>query len=73
MDAHNVVPVWVASGKLEYSAKTFRGKVSKVMDEYLVEYPEMPVTAQWNMELPQEVDWEALIHRVLRCSKGSTF
>ncbi|TVU31195.1 hypothetical protein EJB05_22873, partial [Eragrostis curvula] len=64
VDAHNVVPVWAASGKLEYSAKTLRGKMNKVMDDYLVEYPEMPLTAQWNMEMPEEVDWDALIDRV---------
>jgi deoxyribodipyrimidine photo-lyase len=65
-----VVPVWAASGKLEYSARTLRGKVNKVIDEYLVEYPEMPMTAQWNMELPGDVDWEALIDRVFRCRVG---
>ncbi|GJN20366.1 hypothetical protein PR202_gb07736 [Eleusine coracana subsp. coracana] len=64
VDAHNVVPVWAASGKLEYSAKTLRGKVNKVIDKYLVEYPEMPSTAQWNVEHPEDVDWEALIDRV---------
>ncbi|GJM91730.1 hypothetical protein PR202_ga08137 [Eleusine coracana subsp. coracana] len=64
VDAHNVVPVWAASGKLEYSAKTLRGKVNKVIDEYLVEYPEMPTTAKWNMKHPEDVDWEALIDRV---------
>jgi deoxyribodipyrimidine photo-lyase len=71
VDAHNVVPVWAASGKLEYSARTLRGKVNKVIDEYLVEYPEMPVTAQWNMELPEDVDWEALIDRVFRYQVGT--
>ncbi|KAG8088174.1 hypothetical protein GUJ93_ZPchr0010g9298 [Zizania palustris] len=60
VDAHNVVPVWAASGKLEYSAKTFRSKVSKVMDEYLVEFPELPVVALWDREQPEDIDWEAL-------------
>ncbi|XP_062205426.1 deoxyribodipyrimidine photo-lyase [Phragmites australis] len=68
VDAHNVVPVWAASGKLEYSAKTFRGKVSKVMDEYLVEYPEMPLMAPWDGEQPEDIDWDALIDRV--CSEA---
>ncbi|OEL21299.1 Deoxyribodipyrimidine photo-lyase [Dichanthelium oligosanthes] len=66
VDAHNVVPVWAASGKLEYSAKTFRGKVSKVMDEYLVEYTELPALMPWNGEQPEDVDWGALIDRVCR-------
>jgi deoxyribodipyrimidine photo-lyase len=67
VDAHNVVPVWAASGKLEYSAKTFRSKVSKVMDEYLVEYPELPAWAPWCMEQPKGVDWDALINSTFRC------
>uniref|UniRef100_A0A0D9XI42 Deoxyribodipyrimidine photo-lyase n=1 Tax=Leersia perrieri TaxID=77586 RepID=A0A0D9XI42_9ORYZ len=64
VDAHNVVPVWAASGKVEYSAKTFRSKVSKVMDEYLVEFPQLPAVAPWDREQPEEVDWDALIDRV---------
>ncbi len=30
MDAHNVVPVWVASDKQEFSARTLRSKLWKV-------------------------------------------
>jgi deoxyribodipyrimidine photo-lyase len=67
VDAHNVVPVWTASAKMEYSAKTFRGKVSKVMDEYLVEFPELPAVVPWDREQPEGVDWDALIARVCRC------
>jgi deoxyribodipyrimidine photo-lyase len=69
VDAHNVVPVWAASGKLEYSAKTFRSKLSKVMDEYLVEYPELPGWAPWCMEQPKGVDWDALINSIFRCGR----
>ncbi|CAO2206575.1 unnamed protein product [Urochloa humidicola] len=68
VDAHNVVPVWTASGKLEYSARTFRGKVTKVMDEYLVEYPELPALMPWDGEQPEDVDWDGLIDRV--CSEA---
>ncbi|KAF0929995.1 hypothetical protein E2562_027184 [Oryza meyeriana var. granulata] len=68
VDAHNVVPVWAASGKLEYSAKTFRSKISKVMDEYLVEFPELPAVAPWDREQPEDVNWEELINRV--CSEA---
>lgn len=64
VDAHNVVPVWTASGKLEYSAKTFRSKVNKVINEYLVEYPEVPQWAPWCMEQPKSVDWDALINSI---------
>lgn len=66
VDAHNVVPVWAASEKLQYSAKTFRSKVNKVIDEYLVEFPELPAVQPWDGEQPEEVDWDALIDRVCR-------
>lgn len=68
VDAHNVVPVWAASEKLQYSAKTFRSKVNKVIDEYLVEFPELPAVQPWDGEQPEEVDWDALIDRV--CSEA---
>ena len=35
VDAHNIVPVWVASPKLEYGARTLRGKLDKLMGSYL--------------------------------------
>ncbi|KAM0873511.1 hypothetical protein ACQ4PT_038020 [Festuca glaucescens] len=66
VDAHNVVPVWAASGKLEYSARTFRGKMNKVLDEYLVEFPELPEVVPWDREQPEEIDWDVLIDTVCR-------
>jgi deoxyribodipyrimidine photo-lyase len=66
VDAHNVVPVWAASPKLEYSARTFRGKMNKVLDEYLVEFPELPEVVPWDREQPEEIDWDVLIDTVCR-------
>ena len=39
VDAHNVVPVWMASPKREYGARTIRSKINKVLATYLEEYP----------------------------------
>lgn len=39
VDAHNVVPCWEASGKLEYGARTIRGKITKLLPEFLTEIP----------------------------------
>ncbi|GAU20713.1 hypothetical protein TSUD_231270 [Trifolium subterraneum] len=46
VDAHNIVPLWVASEKLEYSARTLRGKINKKLSDYLVDFPnvESPTT-----------------------------
>ena len=41
VDAHNVVPVWVASEKLEYAARTIRTKLHNHLSKYLVDYWEV--------------------------------
>jgi len=42
VDAHNVVPVWYASPKLEVGARTLRLKLAKLYPEFLVPFPELP-------------------------------
>lgn len=37
VDAHNIIPVWLASNKQEFAARTFRPKIHKLLEEYLVE------------------------------------
>ena len=39
VDAHNIVPVWVASEKKEYAARTIRRKINDKLDKYLTEFP----------------------------------
>jgi deoxyribodipyrimidine photo-lyase len=41
VDAHNIIPTWVASDKEEFAAHTFRGKVHKLLEEWLVEPPKI--------------------------------
>jgi deoxyribodipyrimidine photo-lyase len=38
-DGRNVVPVWTASGKQEYAARTIRPKIVKLIPEYLEDFP----------------------------------
>ncbi|CAB0005475.1 unnamed protein product [Nesidiocoris tenuis] len=58
VDAHNIVPCWVASDKLEYGARTIRNKINNKLGEYLTQFPPVikhPHTAR----CPQSViDWE---------------
>ncbi|TVR70615.1 MAG: deoxyribodipyrimidine photolyase [Marinilabiliales bacterium] len=42
VDAHNIVPCRVASGKQEYGAYTLRPKIKKLLEEFLDEFPELP-------------------------------
>ena len=39
VDAHNIVPCWLASPKQEYAAYTFRPKVKKLLPEFLTNIP----------------------------------
>jgi deoxyribodipyrimidine photo-lyase len=39
VDAHNIVPCWVASDKQEYAARTIRNKINNKLPEYLTEFP----------------------------------
>ena len=41
VDAHNVIPCWVASPKQEFAAYTFRPKVRRLLLEFLEEFPEL--------------------------------
>lgn len=41
VDAHNIVPVWEASGKLEFAAYTIRPKINKLLPEFLDDFPKI--------------------------------
>ncbi|MGQ9678999.1 MAG: deoxyribodipyrimidine photo-lyase, partial [bacterium] len=41
VDAHNIVPCWVAGKKQEYGAHTFRPKILRFLPEFLTEFPEI--------------------------------
>ncbi|XP_059657430.1 deoxyribodipyrimidine photo-lyase isoform X2 [Cornus florida] len=66
VDAHNVVPLWVTSEKLEYSARTIRGKINKLLPEYMIDFPTLgPPITKWSSK-SQSIDWDNLIADVLR-------
>lgn len=41
VDTHNVVPVWIASDKREYGARTIRPKIHKLYGTYLQKFPKL--------------------------------
>ncbi|XP_068318363.1 deoxyribodipyrimidine photo-lyase [Pyrus communis] len=66
VDAHNVVPIWAASEKLEYSARTIRSKINVKLPQYLVEFPKLqPPLTKW-VGVNRLIDWDGLIDEVLR-------
>lgn len=55
IDAHNIVPCWLASGKQEFSARTFRPKISILLSEFLTTFPDLK---QLSYPLPtRSVEW----------------
>lgn len=66
VDAHNVVPAWVASDKLEYSARTIRNKINNKLPEYLIEFPTIaPPLRKWGLA-DHVIEWDEIIADVLR-------
>jgi deoxyribodipyrimidine photo-lyase len=60
VDAHNIVPCWIASAKQKYNAHTFRPKMNRLLSEFLVEYPVLrkhPVA--WDNKV-SKIDWERI-------------
>lgn len=72
VDAHNIVPVEVASDKQEYGARTIRKKINSKLSKYLTEFP--PITKHPHgdaattlryfgeeKEVDVKEDWEGLL------------
>lgn len=58
VDAHNIVPCWVASPKLEYAARTIRGKITKLLPEFLTDFPLVEKHPCSATRTAKPVDWE---------------
>ena len=59
-DSHNIVPCREASGKQEFSAATFRRKITPLLEHYLTLFPALePPKQRWS-EQPDPVDWERI-------------
>ncbi len=57
VDAHNIIPVWVTSDKMEFAAYTIRPKINKKIEEYLTTFPHL--TAMNENEFGKSrIDWE---------------
>jgi len=60
VDAHNVIPVWIASDKQEHAARTIRKKIMLPLPAYLTDFPALiqhPHTTK--KDWPKPADWEA--------------
>lgn len=58
VDAHNIVPCRIASGKQEYAARTFRPKIKSLLGEFLTGFPQLEPLDATTESLP--VDWNGI-------------
>ena len=59
VDAHNVVPAWIASPKLEFAAYTLRPKIHRLLTEFLTPLPRLNAPTV-EVVLPAPIDWQEL-------------
>jgi len=59
VDAHNIVPCWLASPKQEYGAYTLRPKLRRWLPDFLEEFPDLLSPAVPWPEAWPGVDWTA--------------
>ena len=65
VDAHNIIPCWLASDKQEYAAYTFRPKVKRLLIDYLTDFPSLsdhPVS--FTKFHPPSINWQKLCARI---------
>lgn len=60
VDAHNIVPPWVASDRREPYARTLRSKLAGRIPEFLVPFPKPKAPAPFTGDWPK-TDWDALL------------
>jgi deoxyribodipyrimidine photo-lyase len=59
VDAHNLVPCWIASDKEEYAASTFRPKIHRHLGEFLDEFP--PLVPFTSDHQAKKNNWEVIL------------
>lgn len=60
VDAHNIVPCWLASEKQEHAAWTLRRKLMPLLSDFLTDFPNIETVHQQWPEKPPEINWREL-------------
>jgi deoxyribodipyrimidine photo-lyase len=60
VDAHNIVPCWIASPKQEYAAYTFRPKMKKHLPEFLGPFPAVKKHPFALKETEKDINWKTV-------------
>ena len=69
VDAHNIVPCWVASPKKEYGAYTLRPKIRRILSDYLEDFPALKKHAIGWKAKTETIEW-ALLERGLEVDRA---
>jgi deoxyribodipyrimidine photo-lyase len=70
VDAHNVVPVWRASDKQEYAARTIRPRLQRLLPEFLTDLPPLLAHPHPWPATAGAVDWPDAAARRLAADAG---
>ncbi len=70
VDAHNIVPCWMASSKQEYGAYTIRPKINRLLSDFLEEFPALKKHPFLWKEAGRETDW-TMVNANLKADPGS--
>lgn len=64
VDARNIVPVWIASEKQEFAARTIRPKINSKLSEFLTDFPKMKTHIHNNANIVsaalENTNWESI-------------
>ena len=61
VDAHNIVPCWIASSKQEYAARTLRPRLYRLLPEFLSDFPSLKKHPYNWEEDTSMIDWRKSI------------
>jgi deoxyribodipyrimidine photo-lyase len=71
VDAHNIVPAWVASPKQEFAARTIRPKLFRLMSEFVDEFPALKLHPYQWLLAESNAQLLASSHKALAASGNS--
>lgn len=64
VDAHNIVPCWIASPKQEYGAYTLRPKLKRLLAQFLTEYPVLKLHPYKMKGKGERIYWQRVCTRL---------
>ncbi|MFA7245180.1 MAG: deoxyribodipyrimidine photo-lyase [Candidatus Magasanikbacteria bacterium] len=64
VDAHNIVPCFVASNKQEYGAYTLRPKINKILKDYLTEFPKVVIQKINFPTKAKKINWKNVYKKI---------